>query len=150
MNIERYKMLLNKLDLNNYILLHDAALHAYNASNNVFCNPFDILIDKEDFNRLKEELDVEEETNKYFSSIIGDVKFRFWNNIAGYNYKTIPKKELKGNTLPEPNLLLDEILDECPELYLLLEQRARFASIVYFDEMSDEEINLFRRYVRST
>ena len=149
-DIEIYINVLKELNIKKFVLLHDAALHAYNSSNNVTCDPFDILLKKEDYVRLKSLLSITEESDEYFSIEYCGGNFRFWKSIAGFSYDSIPKRYIDGIEVPEPKLLLDEILEESPELYLLVEQRARFASIVYFNEMSDEEINLFRRYVRQT
>ena len=149
-DIEIYLSALKTLGLKKFVLLHDSALHVYDASNNSFCNPFDLLIKEEDYLKLKSKLSISEEKNNYFSSDYCGATFRFWKSIAGFNYNSIPKRSIKNVEVPEPKLLLDEILEESPELYLLIEQRARFASIIYANEMSDEEINLFRRYVRQT
>ncbi len=149
-NIKPHIDELKKLGLSDYVFLHSAALFVCSANNNVFCDPFDVLVSENDIEKLKTKINVEEEDDRFISSTLAGVKFRFWKKIAGYAFETIPKKTIKGRTIPEPKLLLDDVLDECPELYLLIEQRARLASIIYFDEMSDEEINLFRRYVRQT
>ena len=148
--IKAYIETLGDFDLTNFVLLHDAALHVYKSSNNVFCSPFDILIEEKDYDRLKSLLEIIDESDEYFSTEYCGGNFRFWKSIAGFSYDSIPKRYIDGIEVPEPKLLLDEILEESPELYLLIEQRARFASIIYVNEMSDEEINLFRRYVRQT
>ena len=53
----------------------------------------------------------------------------------------------EGCFVLEPQLVL-ELLPFSPDIQYLLEDRARLAMVLYADEMTDEELLEFNRYVR--
>lgn len=143
-----------------FVVLHDSALDVCNSSNNAILPSLEVLVP----GSLKEELlgNMEFVEHKsginnlgneyvYDIAIYKDSIYYIYTRVAEDDYYSIAKHTINKYdiTVPEPKRLLEYYLDYAREPIMLLEQRAYLSLLVYFEELSDEEIGVYYRYVRT-
>ena len=87
----------------------------------------------------------------YFRFAYKDYYYNLYSNVGDYTIKTIPKHTIQeyNVVIPEPNILLDYVLDYTDAPEMLIEQRAYLSLLINIENMSDEEIEVYYRYVRT-
>lgn len=131
-----------------FFLVHESSLYAWGIDNVVMLSNVDLLLlGEESFSVL----------DCVCPSVLGEfsewstdgVSIRLWSRaslgLAGPFSVTSCARY--GCSSLAPELVLAKV-PYSPDYRLLLEQRARLASIVYADALSDDEIALVARYVR--
>jgi|GEM_PF-892131 len=134
-----------------FIAIHETALYIWNIDNNLFPYGWDFLVsDTFDLENISGYVSKTEMPN-YIEFIFGkNIKLRLWKKIEQWDFATAPtvyseKKQIK---VLDPEEVLQN-LEKSPDIEFLYEQRAGLAEVLYFDLMSDEELQMFRDYVRA-
>ena len=119
-----------------YCLIHEAALTSWNLNNSLFLHAIDILVPSVRFKNSVERLGP-------------NVSIRYHASLAGKTFEEIEKvkSEQYDCLVAEPFAVL-EGLEESPDLQYLYEQRARLAATLYVHDLSDEDLAVFKKYVR--
>lgn len=131
-----------------FALVHESALMGWGIDNNVFLDYVDVLLfDDGDFRAL--DSDVPQGIGGYAEARLGEVPARLWSRASlgldsGFDVTSCASY---GCDALAPELVLRK-LPYSPDAPLLMEQRARLASIQMVDSLSDEELTLVARYVR--
>lgn len=129
-----------------YALCHEAACTAFGTNYNAILHEVDAIVPAGQL------ASIGELSEGGFLGIPLDtsVMIRLWPDEAllgtDVRYHEIWSKDYECRVL-DPELVL-RLLPCSPDYPLLLEQRARLAEVLYFDQMSDEELMLFHKYVR--
>lgn len=127
----------------NFMLCHEAALASWNADNYIQLIAIDLFLNNpaskdliaEPMTSLSNELEI---PIRLWASSLGEKKFSEVRKIWNETYSTYVLS-------PEDVL---ETIDSSPDSQFLAEHKAYLAMLVHQDEMSDEEISEFNRYVR--
>ena len=138
---------LNRADVA-FALVHESALAGWGIDNNAFLSAVDALIlTAEGFDCLH----VAEPAapGEFVTIACGDCRVRLWSrkslNLVG-PFDVVACGQYACEALA-PELVLQK-LAYSPDAENLMEQRARLAAIVYSEALSDEEIEMYSRYVR--
>lgn len=126
-----------------FALIHEAALVAWGLTYSRFTRCLDVLIPHEEFARICPD---ECRCDSFFS----EDDMRVWDSdtLLADDFRNHLRWSGKaGCFVLEPQLVL-ELLPLSPDIQYLLEDRARLAMVLYADEMTDEELLEFNRYVR--
>jgi hypothetical protein len=134
-------------------LVHEAALMAWDLDNNAVPYGLDLLVTKQAFYRYAAQAHAtarKYENNRYMEVPFDGIPLRLWLSVgAGVTLaasRVVACKSTSYRCL-RPELVLNA-LPSSPDYRYLLEQQAALAEVLYFDDMSDDELMEFRRYVR--
>ena len=135
------------------MLIYETALVAFMLDGNFFPYAFDVL----GRSRL---LDAVSSDNDFERRLIGDdfayvlkgdgAPVRVWETFSGglsAGDATCHRNGIVGWDVLDSEEVL-ETLPSMPEARYLLEERARLALVLHYEDMTDEELLEFRRYVR--
>lgn len=143
-----------------FVVVHDSALDVCNSNNNAILPALEILVDED----VKEKIfkkgniyehvcDVNNLGNKFEYDIVvyDEHVYYIYTKLGNFTYENIKKHNIeKYNVLiPDPEEMLVNYLDYSRAPFLIVEQRAYLSLLVYFDELTDEEIGVYYRYVRT-
>ena len=156
---------LNKQNIE-FALIHEAAITAFGLNYSVFIKSVDVVISDQQFMKYQRRLvgsllvsgDSSRE-NLGGSNTMGTelsqtttkgTIIRLWSeSLLGISLVQVDK--IWNNNYScyvlDPELVLEK-LELSPDIEWLLEQRARLAMVLYADQMSDDELLLFHKYVR--
>lgn len=131
-----------------FALVHESALMGWGIDNNAFLGCVDALVfDDRDFRKLG--LAVPSSIGGFADAELAGVPARIWSRLslglAGPFDVTSCARY--GCEALAPELVLGK-LPYSPDARMLEEQRARLASIVFCESLTDEELSLVARYVR--
>lgn len=143
-----------------FVVIHDSALDVCNSNNNAILPALEILVGEEtkdiifDVAEIYEHvLDINNLDNQYEYDIVvlDEHIYYVYTKVGHYDYNTISKHEIKKYevVVSEPEELLVNYLDYSRAPYLIVEQRAYLSLLVYLEELTDEEIGVYYRYVRN-
>lgn len=131
-----------------FALVHESALMGWGIDNNVFLNHVDaLLFDDTDFHKLGR--DVPNKIGCFAESELDGIPVRLWSRASlgirgGFDVTSCIRY---GCEALAPELVLRK-LPYSPDAPLLMEQRARLASILMVDDLDNEELELVADYVR--
>lgn len=134
-------------------LVHEAALAAWGLDNNVTPLAIDVLVPPKAFETLAEQPEgqlCELKGNRYLLFKERGIPVRAWRSVGNgvkYDLRRLVTCSKVGRRCLRPELVL-EALPTSPDFPYLYEQRAALAEVLYFDDMTDEQLMEFRRYVR--
>lgn len=134
-------------------LVHEAALMAWGIDNNLVPYAVDVLVPKKEYARIVSiEGGVESECqgNRFVQIKTSYASVRIWKSVGEgmtYGASRLVNCVATGYKCLHPELVL-EALPSSPDFSYLLEQRAALAEVLYFDDMTDEELMEFRSFVR--
>lgn len=131
-----------------FALVHESALMGWGIDNNMFLDRVDVLLlDDGGFRAFG--ANVPTLAGQHVEVQVSDVPTRLWSReslrLAGSFDVTACKRY--GCEALAPELVLKK-LPFSPDIYMLAEQRARLASILFADDLTEEELSLVARYVR--
>ena len=131
-----------------FALVHESALMGWGIDNNAFLGHVDVLLaHDEDFSSFK--CEQPNAPGVYAAMEIADVPVRFWSR-ASLGIKgpfEVTSCTRYGCEALAPEVVLKK-LPYSPEARMLLEQRARLASILFAEDLTEDELSLVARYVR--
>lgn len=130
------------VDRHRSALLHEAAMMAWGLSINAVTRAVDVLAPPS--GQPVPSWPPYKETRRL------GVAVRVWSNLSdGSSFDDAPIRwnERYGRYCLDPERELEE-MPHSPDFRYMLEMRARLAEVLYFDQMSDEELAQFHRYVR--
>lgn len=151
---EKLDTLLNGLiGIKDCALVHEAALMAWGIDNNYVPYSVDVLASKKAFDVLRYGggQQFEHMGNRCIEFASDYAPIRVWLSIGeGITFASGRLIDCKyaGYRCLRPELVL-EALPTSPDFQYLLEQRAALAEVLYFDDMTDEQLMEFRSFVRS-
>ena len=155
LNKERLSALLDGIvDAGECALVHEAALMVWGIDNNLAPYAIDVLVSKKTYTRLAEtrKARVDEYMgNHYVQFESSYVPIRAWSSVGdGMSFASGRLIDCAnvGYRCLRPELAL-EALPSSPDFQFLLEQRAALAEVLYFDDMTNEQLMEFRSFVRS-
>lgn len=134
-------------------LVHEAALMAWGLDNNVSPYAIDVLVPPRSFDALAAAHGAqtgEHMGNRYVAFDGLAVPVRAWRSVGDdvrYEPRRLVFCEKFGRRCLRPEVVL-EALPSSPDFRFLYEQRAALAEVLYFDDMTDEQLMEFRSYVR--
>lgn len=131
-----------------YALVHESALMGWGMDNNAFLNCADVLlVDDEDFEKVG--VGVPYDIGGFAEAEFAGVPVRLWSRASlGINGSfEVTSCARYGCEALAPELVLRK-LSYSPDFRLLAEQRARLASVLFVNELTDDELALAARYVR--
>lgn len=136
-----------------YAVAHEIALLAWGLDNNLVPYGVDLLVSKKAFARMREAMDLREDLHQGNPFVRLDNEYapvRLWQsvgeNVTFDRRVLIEVPHLECQSL-RPEIVL-EALPTSPDFALLLEQRAALAEVLFFDDMTDDQLMEFRRFVR--
>jgi transcriptional regulator with XRE-family HTH domain len=154
LSTEKLDTLLNGIiESKDCAFVHEAALMAWGLDNNLAPYGVDVLASKKAFDALKQGAaqQLEYMGNTYVEFLNDYAPVRVWLSIGeGVTFASgrLVDCERVGYRCLRPELVL-EALPASPDFQYLLEQRAALAEVLYFDDMTDEQLMEFRSFVRS-
>ena len=135
------------------ILIHEAALVAFMLDGNFFPCAFDVLGRPRLLDAVSSGDDFERRLigDDYAYVLRGDgAPVRVWETFSGglsAGDVTYHRNGIVGWDVLDSEEVL-ETLPNMPEARLLLEERARLALVLHYEDMADDELLEFRKYVR--
>ena len=153
-SLDRVLSLLEGVPCDEYALMHEAAVTVWGLNYSVIPRSVDVLVAPGLFERLAACEGVrrhEHEGEAYLEHLDAGcgVPARYWGQVGGVAFD--PEARVWSAKFERPVLdpeLTLQLMPHSPEWRFLLEQRARLAEVLYFDDMTDEELATFHRYVR--
>lgn len=134
-------------------LVHEAALMAWGIDNNLVPYAVDVLVPGKVYARaatIKEGVESECQGNRFVQIKTSYAPVRIWKSVGEgmtYGANRLVNCAAAGYKCLRPELVL-EALPSSPDFSYLLEQRAALAEVLYFDDMTDEQLLEFRSFVR--
>lgn len=131
-----------------FALVHESALMGWGIDNNAFLGCVDALVlDERDFRKLG--LAAPSSIGGFADAELAGVPARLWSRLSlglpgPFDVTSCARY---GCEALAPELVLGK-LPYSPDARMLEEQRARLASIVFCESLTDEELSLVARYVR--
>lgn len=154
LNQERLDAILGGIvDSENCALVHEAALAAWGLDNNLAPYALDVLVTKAAFERLGVNERLQGRIymgNTCLEFATEHAPVRLWMSVGdGVTFASgrLVACERAGYRCLRPELVL-EALPSSPDFRYLLEQRAALAEVLFFDDMTDEQLMEFRSFVR--
>lgn len=131
-----------------FALVHESALMGWGIDNSVFLECVDVIVlDDDGFRKLGADPPVS--IGGFAEAELGGVPARLWSR-ASLGLKgpfDVTSCARYGCEALAPELVLAK-MPFSPDARMLAEQRARLASIVFSDVLTEEELSLVARYVR--
>lgn len=127
---------------------HEAALQLLGLDNNVIPYGVDVIVGRAAYRTLDlPEAASGRQAYKMFPE--GEVPTRIWESrgLLRHSRLTAGVIDSCGIACLRPRRIL-EALPQSPDFPYLREQYARLAEVLFFDDMTDEQLSQFLRYVR--
>lgn len=131
-----------------FALVHESAMMGWGIDNNIFLDHVDVLVVQEDgFETLGSR--VPQDIREYVKVELAGVPTRLWSrsSLGIRGSIEVTSCSRYGCEALAPELVLRK-LPYSPDAPMLMEQRARLASILMVDELTDEGLALVARYAR--
>ncbi len=131
-----------------FALVHESALVGWGIDNNVFLEYVDVLVlDEGDFRKFG--VSAPASIGMFADATLDGVPARLWSrrSLGLSGPFDVTSCARYGCEALAPELVLGK-LPYSPDARMLVEQRARLASIVFSGTLTDEELMLAARYIR--